>query len=286
MTLRIAAWNLERCKHVEASAALLSRAGADICLLSEMDYGMARSGNRHTTRDLAEALSAKFAYALEFVELGLGSPQEEEVLAGKTNSHGFHGNAILSRLEFEKPVLIRLDDGGAWFSLDWHHPRLGGRIALAATIVAGGRRLVVVSAHLENLETPEGRACQVQRLLRHLAIYAANGPVIVAGDFNTAALPEPHHADGRDPGWFLRPEKHEPLFSHFKAAGFGWVQANTPEQTRRILDDGRRPPLPRRIDWFFVRDVKVSNPMTWNAVDTEHQPLSDHELITLDVELD
>ncbi len=56
--LRVAAWNLERCTAAEASAALLGRAGASVALLSEMDLGMARSGDRHTAGDLAAALGA------------------------------------------------------------------------------------------------------------------------------------------------------------------------------------------------------------------------------------
>src|SRR5262245_58412698 len=47
-SLRVIAWNAERLKHVEASADLLVRAEPDVILLSEVDHGMARSGNRHT----------------------------------------------------------------------------------------------------------------------------------------------------------------------------------------------------------------------------------------------
>ncbi len=53
---RVAFWNAERCKHVEASAALLAHVGADVNLLCEMDSGMARSGQRHTAREVAGRL--------------------------------------------------------------------------------------------------------------------------------------------------------------------------------------------------------------------------------------
>lgn len=43
---RVVAWNLERCKRLEASAELLESLRPDLVLLSEMDWGMARSGNR------------------------------------------------------------------------------------------------------------------------------------------------------------------------------------------------------------------------------------------------
>src|SRR4051812_7887995 len=47
--LRLAAWNAERLKYAEPSAALLAGLDLDVVLLSESDVGMARSGNRHTT---------------------------------------------------------------------------------------------------------------------------------------------------------------------------------------------------------------------------------------------
>ena len=284
--LRIASWNLERCKSVEDAAALLTGRGADLCLLSEMDYGMARSGNRNTTRDLAAQLRAQYAYVVEFVELGLGNPQEEAAHAGETNRSGFHGNAVISRYHFSRPFAMRLDDGAAWFDLGWHHPRLGGRNALAVTVHVGGREFVTVSAHLENLSTPEGRAQQVQRLLHHLESYANDRPIIIAGDFNTAALPE--SSDGADGAreWFADPVQLEPLFGAFRTAGFDWIAANTTDQTRRVIDDGRPKPSFSRLDWFFVRGVRVSNPRTVPAVGPDNRVLSDHELITLDVAFD
>ena len=51
--LRVAAWNLERCLYPDAAARLLRQQGVDLVLLSEMDSGMLRTGQRHTTRDLA-----------------------------------------------------------------------------------------------------------------------------------------------------------------------------------------------------------------------------------------
>src|SRR5262245_22733139 len=76
--LRLAAWNAERLKYGDASAAMLRALDLDIILLSETDVGMARSGNRHTTADLAQALGLGYAYGVEFVELGLGDDRERE----------------------------------------------------------------------------------------------------------------------------------------------------------------------------------------------------------------
>lgn len=50
---------------------------ADIILLNEMDIGMARSENLHTTRMLAYALNMNYAWGLEFVELTRGTKIEQ-----------------------------------------------------------------------------------------------------------------------------------------------------------------------------------------------------------------
>ena len=56
-SLRVAFWNAERCKYRDGAADLLARAGAGVTRLSEMDLGMARSGQIHTTRQLAQPSS-------------------------------------------------------------------------------------------------------------------------------------------------------------------------------------------------------------------------------------
>ena len=86
-----------------------------------------------------------------------------------------------------------------------------------------------------------------------------------------------------DLGWFERPDAREPLFGAMRDAGFDWLRPNAPEQTRRHVPDGRRAPWVQRIDWFFTRGLHASEPRTWAAVDGDGAPLSDHELITVDV---
>ena len=71
--------------------------GADVVLLTELDVGMARSGNRHTVRELARTMGAGYAFGVEYVELGLGDDREKAWHAGESNAVGLHGNAILSK---------------------------------------------------------------------------------------------------------------------------------------------------------------------------------------------
>ena len=93
---RIAFWNAERGKDLDASTALLGGLAADVLLLCELDLGMARSGQAHTTRELARRLGTGYAFAVEFLELGLGDAREQAWHAGQLNQAGLHGAAILS----------------------------------------------------------------------------------------------------------------------------------------------------------------------------------------------
>ncbi len=220
---------------------------------------------------------------MEFVELGLGFGRELEAFAGRTNAGALHGNALVSTLPFRDPFLIPLDDGGAWFDLDWHHRRIGGRMALGAVVDLVGGPVAMVSAHIENRSTPDERRVAMERLLAGLDDAAPGLPALVAGDLNTAAMPDP--AAEPDLGWFERPEAREPLFSVLRAAGLDWLRCNAPDQTRRLVPDGRRAPRVQRIDWFFTRGLAASSPATWPAVAADGATLSDHELITVDVSL-
>jgi endonuclease/exonuclease/phosphatase family metal-dependent hydrolase len=283
--LTLAAWNIERCKHVGPTAALLARTGADVILLSEMDHGMARSGNRHTTADVAGALGHGHVFATEFVELGLGDDRERRWHAGQTNVEGLHGNAIVSRHPLRAAARVALDDGGRWFTqgAPYEQRRIGGRCAVVAIVDTAAGPLALASLHLESHSDPNDRREQVSRLLSALASLAPGMPTVVAGDFNTAALPAGADPADRTAAWFTTPGPLEPLFDAFEDAGFRWQDANTPEPTCRTLPDGHPLPPFRRIDWVFVRGVGVANPRTWAAVDDAGSAISDHELLSLDL---
>ena len=276
---RVAAWNAERCKHVEASAALLRATGADIMLLSELDCGMARSGNRHTIADLAAALGMGYAYGVEFVELGLGDPQEQAAHAGERNAIGFHGNGILSRAPLTDLTLIRLDAGGRWFNgRAGTQRRLGGRMAIAGRIGRESEGVIVVSLHLESDSDARDRAQQMTRLLAALNARYGNARMVIGGDCNTAALPPAADA----PLWRDRCETYEPLFAVMERAGFDWRAANDTASTQRRQPD-RTAPHFRRIDWLFTRGLTASAPRTVAAVDDAGAAISDHEAITTDL---
>jgi len=282
--LRIAALNAERLTRPEAVRQLVDRTGAHILLLCEVDIGMARSGNIHTIRELVGATGEGYLYGVEFVELDLGDGQEMRRHAGERNACSLHGNAIVSGLAFERPRVIPLEESGRWFKgFNGAQRRIGGRIALAARVTDAPRPLWVVSLHLESKTDPADRRWQVRNLLRAVDRLARDEACIIGGDFNTKALPR---GEGERHSVLEEPERYEPLFADLRAAGFSWAEANRADPTQR---DGPSKTHPRpfgKLDWLFVRGMRAENPQVLPSLDAQGQPISDHEMIVVDVVLD
>jgi endonuclease/exonuclease/phosphatase family metal-dependent hydrolase len=183
---RIVFWNAERGKFLDASAALLGRQGAAACMLCELDLGMARSGQAHTARELARRLGAGYVFGVEFLELGLGDAWERQRHAGEVNEAGLHGAAILSPYPLERPALVRLSADGAWFDGGHGERRVGGRIALLATLLVDDQPVTLADVHFESHSDPRSRALQMERLLDAIDAYGGEQPVLLGGDFNTS----------------------------------------------------------------------------------------------------
>ena len=83
--LRIAAWSIERGRDPAAIATLIASTGADVALLSEVDIGMGRTGNRDVAREIAGRLSAASVFGVEFVELALGKEADRRGAAATEN---------------------------------------------------------------------------------------------------------------------------------------------------------------------------------------------------------
>ena len=278
----IAAWNAERCKYLPESAALLDGIGADVMLLTELDVGMARSGNRHTVRELAQMLGAGYAFGVEYVELGLGDDREKIWHMNESNAFGLHGNAVLSKAPLDRPVVVRLDDGARWFAGEQstNERRIGARMAMIASLDVGGTPLLVASVHLESSTDAADRAAQVAVLLKTIEQRADGRTVVIGGDFNTSALPPAETDDG---AWFDDAASYEPMFARFSDAGYQWHAANTRAVTERMRPDGMPRPPYRKIDWFFTRGAAVRRAVTVAAIDATRSAISDHDVIVIDV---
>ncbi len=264
--LTIAAWNLERCYFVEASAELIRRQGAQIALVTEVDNGMARTGQRHTTAYLAANLGMSYAYGVEFLELELGNAPEIAYAKDGFNQQGFHGNGLMVRGALAAPVLIRLDRHGHWFRPESKAHRIGTRCAVAGAVMTAQGPLYLVSVHLENLGDAEYRRNQIETLLDAVDLLAGGLPVVIGGDLNTGLA---------DEGDFEK----ETLFGY--AAGRGYQRHGGPldqMSTRQSLFH-ERPVRQYKLDWFLTRGVDVAESRIVPAVGDDGTPLSDHEMI-------
>ena len=289
--LRVVAWNAEYLKHVEASAERLLSLEPDVVLLSEVDLGMSRSGNRHTAADLARRLGMTWVFAAEFVELG---PVEGAgpVQQGGGNVRGLHGNAILSRLPILDPVLVRFGTDGRWFSGRLKGARrIGGRIAVTARIDTADGPVGLAATHFESYGDPEERAAAMRALLDALERIDPALPWLVGGDLNTNTV---RLEERLEPGWRERvttlvpsrlvdPVAYEPLFGEAEAQGYVWRTLNTLNVPTQRLHEGEPERPLGRLDWLLARGLAAAGPATVPARGENGLVLSDHEMVAITV---
>lgn len=240
--VRVAAWNIERGKQIDAQIAYLKDHPAlretDILLLNEVDIGMARSGNRNVVRELADALGFSYVFGNSYLCLDPGNVRDGA--DGHENDLGLHGNAILSRF----PIL-RAENVSVTISKEKFHSsekRLGHKKALWAEVQTPLGKLPVATAHLDSGGASYQRAAQLRDLLRKLEERGVAERCVVGGDFNTMtydlkSIPRllwniflkmlrggfPHAIHH-----YVHPYKiyEKPIFDELDAAGFGWKDFN------------------------------------------------------------
>ncbi len=287
--VRVAAWNVQRGRHPGQLAARLASCEADVVLLSEVDSGMARTQNVDVTDAIATQRRAGFVFGVEFVELGLGDPLEQAVAGGLENERGLHGNAIVTQAPLHDPDVIRLPGVGlGWFADDSPQPRVGGRMAVVATVAIDGISVQLASTHLENRTDPGHRAEQLESLLSTLDARSGRGPAIVGGDFNTLGASYEALFDRSrvralrqaNPTRFTWPVSPEPLFEVARAHGFEWTEANVAAPTTDHDFLGRPNHVPLKLDWLLVRGLVARRPAVVAA-----GGLSDHNLVSVGVRL-
>ncbi|OCP23406.1 MULTISPECIES: endonuclease [unclassified Ensifer] len=267
----VAAWNLERCLFAPESATHLAATAAPVVLLSEMDNGMARTGQRHPTAEVAATLRMQYAYGVEFIELGLGSDTELEFCKDDVNEKGFHGNAVMAKVALSQPFMIRLWGERLWFMDGGDQPRVGERFAIGALIETEAGPFVAVSTHLESATTAPYRERQVKELIDALDEAFPAMPVLIGGDLNTG-----NHAGGDF--------EAEGLFAMSAARGFTRHGGPIELMTTRPSLITRWPERAMKLDWFLTRGLKIGESRIIPSLDATGRPLSDHDLITCTVE--
>ena len=184
--VRATAWNIERGKQFENLLRALAEApslrGSDVLLLTELDYGMARTGNRFVARELAERLGLFCAFAPCYVALNKGSGVETAV--GGENTLALHGNALLSRFPLRGAHSVALPNGKD--KMRGKEKRLGSQRAVVADVLHPGGSFRAVSLHLDAHSTQRHRLRQMRVVLNHLEALRPRLPVLVGGDWNTS----------------------------------------------------------------------------------------------------
>jgi endonuclease/exonuclease/phosphatase family metal-dependent hydrolase len=173
---RVAAWNIQRGRRFDEIVAALRAIDADVVLLAEVDCGMARSGNRHVARALADALGMSYAFGVSYLVL---EDDWGESVDGVSNELALAGTAILSRAPLDAVENVDVPELRDKFSSS--EKRLGKKRALVARIGA----LTVAACHLDSNASPRGRARQLEAIVAAGERLAAGGPLLVGGDLNT-----------------------------------------------------------------------------------------------------
>lgn len=291
-TARIVFWNAERLKYFSPSVALLAGLKADALLLCEVDVGMARTGNRHTIRDLAAELDSGYVFGTEFIELGLGDLREQRQHAGETNREGLHGAGFVSPAPLARPALARLETSGRWFDGAFHERRVGGRIAMLAELALASGTVLLVSAHYESHTDPADRLVQTRAMLDAIDTHGPGRPVLIGGDFNTSTFTLAEKRDGdfvaaalaRDPRRLVEPMRYEPMFALLRERGYDWETCNVARTpTQRTRPDGTPEPPFGKIDWLFARGLRCSDAAIVPAVDAAGSAISDHEALAVTI---
>ncbi len=271
--LRIVVWNTERGRGWREGVQLIASNPAlhdpDIILLGEMDLGMARSYNEHTTKEFAAALKMNYGYGVEFLELTKGEAEEREKYPGE-NEWGYHGNAILSKYPLTNLRMIRFPGIEIWYN--HFQKRLGGRMALFADIMINGRTVTFISTHLESTGNDKRlRQSQMNMILNEVKKNCRGVPIVIGGDFN--ATPD------------------EPLFGDLKNEGFLIEDCNEiGKPTQQQFKDGRVSLVKKQIDYIIIKDLQIikddTSPKIIPAVFTKKNQttmLSDHAIVTVKV---
>jgi len=181
--VRVAAWNIQRGAHLDALIAALrdhpELSRADVLLLSEVDHGMGRSGNRHVARELAAALGMGYAFAVSYIALEDDFGENAEGLA---STLALAGNAILSRAPFVRA--INADVPAVRDKFGSSEKRLGRKRAAVAAIASEVGPVTFAQAHLDSNADARQRTAQLAAILDEAERLAA-GPIVLGGDLNT-----------------------------------------------------------------------------------------------------
>jgi len=183
--VRAVAWNIERGIRLDAVTELLQEhpalVNADVLLLSEVDFGMARTQNRFVAREIASALRLNYAFAPCYIALTKGAGVEKD--ADGENAESLHGNALLSRFPLHRVHSLPLPNGKD--KMKGAEKRIGSQRAVIADVDHPAGAFRAVALHLDAHSSQRHRHLQMRCVLDHLERLEPALPVLIGGDWNT-----------------------------------------------------------------------------------------------------
>ena len=181
------AWNIERGIVFDGIVDALKNhpelRDKDALLLTELDYGMARSGNRFVAQEIARELRLNYAFAPVYIALQKGSGVESEMSGENANS--IHGLAMFSKWPMRNVHAIPLPNGKD--KMWGKEKRLGSLRSLFADIEHPSGTFRAVTVHLDAHCSRAHRQMQMRLILDHLETLPPL-PTLIGGDWNTTGF--------------------------------------------------------------------------------------------------
>ena len=152
--------------------------------------------------------------------------------------------------------------------------------------------VLLVSAHYESHSDPADRLLQTKVMLDAIDRHSPDMPVLIGGDFNTSTFDLEKKQDAghvrqslaEDPDRLVAPMPYEPMFAHLAGRGYDWGDCNIAlAHTQRTRPDGTPKPPFGKIDWFFSRGLRCTDPAIIPAVDSAGTAISDHEALAITI---
>ncbi|HLH32222.1 MAG TPA: endonuclease/exonuclease/phosphatase family protein [Terriglobia bacterium] len=323
------AWNIERGMRLDGIIHFLQEhpllAGADVLLLSELDWGMARTGNRCVAGELAEALEMNYAFAPCYLALSKGAGIERH--AAGDNQESLHGNALLSRFPIRRAHSLALPNGKD--KMKGAEKRIGSQRAVIADIEHPMGTFRAVSLHLDAHSSQRHRYIQMKQVLDHLDNLTPKMPVLIGGDWNTTthdasravysilgycrrvmmgihnvvANHYPHPDRWFDRKLFRELERRRYAYRTLNTSGECTLHYNVADLAANLNMSEWVPAwcfwfinwalkrtggsLSMKLDWFAGRDIQPLAPaVAIPGLATDGKPVSDHDPIVLSFTLD
>ena len=184
--LRATAWNIERGLQVQGVIENLTNhprmRHSDILFLTEVDFGMARSGNLCVAREIAGELELNYAYANCYISLVKGSGLEFK--AQGENRLSLHGNALFSRFPLRQAHAVALPNGND--KMRGKEKRLGCQQAVVGLVDHPVQPFWAITLHLDAHSSQNHRYLQMKLILDHVETLQPGLPVLIGGDWNTS----------------------------------------------------------------------------------------------------